>query len=328
MAIHRHSPGKINMDTVSTVFAQEVHEGLSQHPKRLSSKYFYDEKGDQLFQAIMAMPSYYLTQCEFEIFTQQRDKIYEAIKSDEPIRLVEFGAGDGYKTKVLLRYFVEQGMDFTYHPVDISEHILAELKGKLAQEIPGLAVEPLNMDYFQALDYLNHAGEGKNVVMFLGSNIGNFVGSDATKFLSQMATSCQPGDQLLMGVDLKKDPHLILEAYNDKNGITAQFNLNLLNRMNNELGANFDVTKFKHYESYNPENGEARSYIISMADQDVHITETGETYHFDYAEYIHVEISKKYDLLELEQLAEQAGYTVQQHFKDCKSYFVDTLWVK
>jgi len=313
------------MDTTTTIFAQDVQKGLMQYPKQLSSKYFYDAKGDQLFQAIMAMPSYYLTQCEYEIFTQQYAQIYEAIKSDEPIRLIEFGAGDGYKTKVLLKYFVEQGMDFTYHPVDISGNILDVLQNQLAEEIPDLEVEPLNMDYFEALSHLNQR-EGKNVVLFLGSNIGNFNGGSAQQFLTEMANCCQPGDQLLMGVDLKKDPDLILAAYNDPAGITAQFNLNLLHRMNNELGANFDLTRFKHYQSYNPENGEARSYLISLADQDVYIAELEETFHFDYAEYIHVEISKKYNLGELEHLAQTVGYQVKQHFTDCKSYFVDTLW--
>lgn len=312
---------------MENAIARDVREGLTRSPKQLPSKYFYDEEGDKLFQAIMNMPEYYLTNSEYEVFSQQKANILQSI-GPEPFNLIEFGAGDGYKTKVLLRYFLEQGAAFKYFPVDISQNILDELLESLRSELPELDAEALNLEYFQAIKHLNAQTEGRNVILFLGSNIGNFTGQQVNSFLGELVTTCKSGDMLLAGVDLQKDPDVILRAYSDPHGITAGFNLNLLRRLNRELGANFVLEQFKHYATYNPENGEARSYLISLKDQDVHLAELDLTVHFDYAEYNHTEISRKYTVSELEALASQNRFEVVEHFYDCKHYFVDTLWKK
>lgn len=308
-------------------FKVEISKGLFKKPKSISSKFFYNDKGDELFQKIMKLDEYYLTDCELEIFETQKSAIFNAITADdEPFNLIEFGAGDGTKTKVLIEYFLSQNIDFTYHPVDISAHVLVELEKDLSSEFPQLEIHPVNKEYFEALDYLSTLNSRKNVILFLGSNIGNFNSQSIDVFFTSLSNSCSKGDQLLIGVDLKKDPSIILKAYSDSKGVTAAFNLNLLSRANEELGANFKLENFKHYASYNPENGEARSYIISLKDQEVYIEGLNKTVAFLRSEYIHTEISKKYNLSELENLASTYNLKVDKHFTDKKKYFVDTLW--
>lgn len=308
-------------------FAKEVVEGLSAPTKHLSSKYFYDERGDELFQRIMALESYYLTRAEYQIFEEYASEIKKiAAKLAVPFQLLEFGAGDGTKTKVLLREFLKAGLDFTYCPIDISENVLKGLTDSLHDELPQLKVEALHGDYFQVLNALNKQSNQPKVVMFLGSNIGNFASGQAVGFLAKMAENLHPGDQLLIGIDLKKDPEVILKAYNDPEGVTRAFNLNLLTRINRELSADFDLGAFKHYASYNPQNGECRSYLLSKKNQQVHFAKLGVTIDFKAWEEIHMEISKKYSLSEIEALAGQAGFRVLSHFTDQRSYFVDSIW--
>ncbi len=309
-------------------FAQDVNEGLSAKNKYLSSRYFYDAKGDKIFQQIMKMPEYYLTDCEYEIFDLQKHEILEAIKPDCKFDLVELGAGDGYKTKLLLEHFLKQEVNFEYFPVDISSDVLHELSADLKNLFPNLNVRPLNNEYFSALDRLNEMEDCPKVILFLGSNMGNFTPERAQIFFSKLQQAMNPGDKLLIGVDLKKDPRTILKAYNDEAGITRSFNLNLLERMNRELGANFNLDNWDHYPTYDPFTGECRSYLMSTVNQEVHIEATGNTYKFNHSEPVHMEISRKYSLNDLEELASNTGFKVQKHFLDSKEYFVDTLWEK
>lgn len=312
---------------IKTAFEEDVLDGLKQSPKRLYSKYFYDEKGDKLFQEIMKMEEYYLTRSEFEIFTTQKTAIFEKIKSEnEKLQIVEFGAGDGLKTKILLRHFLEEGLNFEYMPIDISASVLTELKTTLSSELPELEVSVQEDDYFSALKKLD--SDRPKMVLFLGSNIGNFNYNEATDFLRQANDFLNEGDYFFIGVDLKKDPETILNAYNDKRGITKAFNLNLLSRINREMGANFNLNEFKHYPTYNPESGETKSFLISAKEQTVEFNKLNERIHFQYAEPIFMEISKKYDIKELEDLAAETNFKVVEHFYDCKHYFVNTLWKK
>lgn len=308
-----------------TPFAQDVLAGLQRTPKKLPSKYFYDEQGDKLFQDIMQMPDYYLTYCEYEIFDTHRQAILEKI-GDEPFDLIELGAGDGYKTKVLLRHFLFKNADFTYHPIDISENVLVELEDDLEGNMPDLEVHCMPGDYFQMLEQLSASSKRQKVILFIGGNIGNLTRERAAYFLRQLQQCMAPGDFLLIGMDLKKNPQTILNAYNDPTGITAAFNLNLLHRINRELGANFNVDAFKHWETYNPITGETKSYIISTEKQRVAILD--HTIEFDAWEAIDVELSQKYSVREIEALAQQTGFEVVEHFFDKRKYFVDTLWRK
>jgi L-histidine Nalpha-methyltransferase len=306
-------------------FLEDVLEGLSRTPKKLSSKYFYDETGDKLFQDIMNMPEYYLTDCEYEIFETHKQTLLDLI-GEVPFDLIELGAGDGTKTKVLLRHFLAQDADFQYRPIDISENVLWDLEQDLNANLPELCVKSLSGDYFKMLEKLNAASGVRKVILFIGANIGNLTRELATEFLQHLHRTMAKGDLLLIGFDLKKDPQVILDAYNDSTGITAAFNLNLLHRINRNLDADFQVDAFKHWETYNPATGETKSYIVSTQKQTVHLL--NQTFHFDAWEAIDVELSQKYSLTEIENLAKATGFRALQHFFDTKNYFVDTLWEK
>ncbi len=310
-------------------FALDVDKGLSSYPKYLPSKYFYNEKGSRLFQMIMQMPEYYLTDCEFEILrSSSREMLEIASNGMEHINLVEFGAGDGFKTIELLKAFNSNGQKFKYIPIDISIEAIDSLKDNINGKLNGITIEPMNMEYFKALANLKTDINGRNFVLFLGSNIGNFSLDSAVKFLSNINDNLNDADYLLIGFDLIKDPYIIKEAYDDKYGITRAFNLNLLERINRELGGNFDIDRFDHYPLYNPENGEAKSYIISKKKQEVFIEKLSKTFHFEYAEPVFVEVSQKYTITQIEKLAQDSGFRITDNFYDCKHYFTDSLWQK
>jgi L-histidine Nalpha-methyltransferase len=290
------------------------------------SKYFYDERGDELFQSIMKMDEYYLTAAEYEILSMQKEQLVADMKlMDAPFQLIEFGAGDGYKTKVLLRFLLESELDFEYIPIDISTSVLVQLENSLQEELPDLKVRPIAKDYFSALEDLK-SNNIRKVILFLGSNIGNFTKNSAPGFLTQLSDRMNPDDYLLMGVDLKKDPNVILAAYNDKNGITRAFNLNLLNRINQELGGDFDIFNFEHFPIYDPVSGATKSYLISKREQTVCISSLDLQIHFEAGEPIDMEISQKYSIKDLKDLASKSGFNVVKNYFDCKHLFTDTLW--
>jgi len=310
-------------------FLNEVKIGLSGSPKSLSSKYFYDEAGDKLFQKIMELDEYYLTDCEFEIFTSHKQDLLDQFTSPCDIfHLIEFGAGDAFKTKVLISHFLEKKSRFEYNPIDISVNAVHSLESKLLSEFPELQLEAINMEYFAAVEEISRKDTCKKVILFLGSNIGNFSMEEAQGFFSRLGTELQTGDQALVGFDLRKDPETILRAYNDSSGITAEFNLNLLCRINRELDAGFDTGTFYHYPVYDPESGQARSYLISKKAQQVDINAIPMKICFEESEPIFMEISQKYSLEEIHQFAEQAGFQAKQDFFDERHYFVNSLWEK
>ncbi|MDP4680992.1 MAG: L-histidine N(alpha)-methyltransferase [Cyclobacteriaceae bacterium] len=306
-------------------FLKDVITGLETKPKRLSSKYFYDKKGDELFQQIMGLDEYYLTRAEYEIFKTHKEKILEIFQDgNTEFRLIEFGAGDGYKTKILLEYFIQSKGIFEYKPIDISQNALDKLMVDLNGNIPKLNITAEQGDYFQVLKKLPRLNSKKNVILFLGSNIGNFTPSEVETFLHEIRNKIFEDDLLFLGLDLQKDPEKILAAYNDNKGITKDFNLNLLNRINTELGANFETDSFTHYPSYNATNGECSSALISTKSQEVTIE--NKTFHFDEWEPIHTEISRKFSIPQLEELALKCGFEIEINLFDSNHYFVDTIW--
>lgn len=310
-------------------FKQEVYEGLSANPKFLSSKYIYDKAGDQLFQDIMNMPEYYLTDTEFSILEKYKTQLATLFSNgSQQFHLIEMGAGDGKKTKILLRHFTANNLNFTYCPIDISQNALDSLQINLNEEIPNLNVEPLQGFYFETLRKLNVATEERKVILFLGSNIGNLLHEQAIEFLSQIQGFMQPNDLLFIGFDQKKNPQTILDAYNDAAGITARFNKNLLVRINREMNANFDVDCFTHWEVYDPESGTAKSYLVAQSPQEVRIEKLNLDITFDAWETIHTEISQKYDDKTVHWLAEQSGLKVLKEFSDQQHYYKNYLFTK
>lgn len=307
-------------------FAQEVDAGLSSEPKTLPSKYFYDERGDELFVEIMNMPEYYLTDCEMQVFSERTEELAKLTKHDQLFDLIELGAGDGTKTIHLLKYLSENA-EVRYCPIDISQHAVDTLAEMLAKELPELNVLPVQGDYFKALDKLGNT-ERPQTLLFLGSNLGNMIDLRAQKFIETLSKRMRAGDKLLLGLDLRKDPSVILPAYNDKQGITQEFNLNLLRRINRELGGQFDIDTFSHEPVYDAVKGEARSYLVSRVKQQVYIEATDTSYVFDEGERIHTETSRKYDPDEMKKMAAEYNLTYVDMLQDERCYFADMIFQK
>ncbi|MHA6248102.1 L-histidine N(alpha)-methyltransferase [Pontibacter sp. CAU 1760] len=307
-------------------FAADVAAGLSASLKSLPSRYFYDATGSRLFQEIMALPEYYLTRCEFEVLTENREEIVRQFAQSGFFHLIDLGAGDALKTKILLRELAQQQNAFDYVPVDISGDAMRQLSDSLQQEMPSVNVQAVVGEYFKALEWLQQNKPERKIVLFLGSNIGNFKNDESISFLKSIRSNLSPGDKLLMGVDLRKDPDTILKAYNDASGVTAAFNMNLLRRINSELGGDFDMDAFMHYPIYNPHEGVMRSFIVSKKTQDVHIRATGQTFHFDAWEAIHTENSHKYSLKQVEELGKTCGFRIETVFQDAECRYADVLF--
>ncbi|RFZ92342.1 L-histidine N(alpha)-methyltransferase [Mucilaginibacter conchicola] len=315
-----------NMDITDCQFYKDSIAGLTAKPKHLDSKYFYDAHGDKLFQDLMNCDEYYPTNCEMEIFTNQTADICKAlIGNGDAFDLIELGAGDATKSTKLLKYLIDNKADFTYLPIDISENVISYLNVTLPVTLPGIEITGLNGEYFDMLKKAASISDKRKVVMFLGSNIGNMPVADAEGFCNELRKHLSPGDMLLIGVDLKKNPATVLAAYNDKEGITKRFNLNLLERMNRELGANFNVNQFDHYAMYDPESGACKSYLVSEAAQDVKIGE--ETISFAKDEYIYMEISQKYSVEQTDKMAASTAFKPINHFFDGRRWFVDAIWL-
>ncbi|MDR6301977.1 L-histidine N(alpha)-methyltransferase [Mesonia maritima] len=314
--------------TYTSEFASEVQEGLTSFPKFLSSKFIYDEKGDVLFQKIMDLPEYYLTNCEYSILEKHTDAIADQFNSENGFDLIELGAGDGKKTKILLRHLVAKKYDFNYLPIDISGHILEKLEAALKEEMPDLKVNIQQGMYFKVLGKLAEYNTRKKIIIVLGSNIGNLNHEEAIDFLKNIQLAMSKDDMLFMGFDQKKDPQIILDAYNDKTGVTAAFNKNILHRINQELGANFKPDNFKHWETYNPETGTAKSFLVSLEEQKVTIPELKLEVNFKKWESIHTEISQKYDDEVVEWLADKAGLKVKEFFSDDKKFYKNYVFQK
>ncbi|WP_158857594.1 L-histidine N(alpha)-methyltransferase [Lunatibacter salilacus] len=304
-----------------TTFLKDVISGLQAKSKRISSKYFYDQKGSEIFQQIMDMEEYYLPACEKSILENESENIAALLKSDS-IQVLELGAGDGTKTSIILEKFMVAGKNIHYFPMDISADILKFNQKTLANQLPKLAVTPIVGDYHQTLKEFPKAEEPK-LILFLGSNIGNFRPQEAIDFLKFVKECMDPGDHFLLASDLKKNPSQILRAYSDPGGLTKKFNMNLLERINTELDGDFNLKGFDHYATYNPLDGLAQSFLVSLKEQEVNIN--GKTFPFDRYEVIHTEISKKYGSDELKQLMETAGFKFKKIFYDTNNWYALAL---
>ncbi|MGC9343829.1 MAG: L-histidine N(alpha)-methyltransferase [Bacteroidales bacterium] len=319
----------LETNLITETYRQDIISGLKSRGKYIPSKYFYDDEGSRIFQEIMRMPEYYLTDCEFEIFKQNKDDILERLNTDGNFfDLVELGAGDGLKTSVLIDHFMSRQIRFKYVPVDISEEALAVLTRKMETKFPTLTINDQVGDYFEVLGDLNYCDGCKKITLFLGSNIGNYTDQEALGFFNHLSTVMKEGDMVLTGFDLIKDPEIIMEAYDDPHGYTRDFNLNLLARFNRELGANFSIADFEHKPVYDEKENAARSYLKSLREQEVFLKELELTIHFEKDELIYTEMSKKFSPELIEQLANKSGFKVVKNYFDRRKYFIDSLWEK
>lgn len=306
-------------------FLHEVVKGLESTPKYLQSKYFYDKKGDEIFMQIMNSDEYYLTNCEMEIFSTQTSEIADIIiDQHHNFDVVELGPGDAVKSMYLLKELVNKKAISTYFPVDISNNIINLLHKKLPEQLPDLNIHGLNGEYLAMLSSAKQISKKIKLVLFLGSNIGNIVKEEVHEFCEVLRSQLSKGDMVLIGMDLVKNPRQILAAYDDRNGYTRDFNLNLLQRINDELGGNFNIEAFEHYATYDPATGTCKSYLISIEDQDVTIDNT--ISNFKKNEPVFMEVSQKYSVGESDEIARQSGFEPIAHFFDKNKWFTDVIW--
>lgn len=308
-------------------FRREVLAGLSLSQKSLPSKYFYDAQGDQLYNKIMGTNEYYIARSEVEIFSERTDELAAAIMGRyDRFSLVELGPGDVRKSIHLISALYMDRVKFEYIPIDISPGVIAFLSSSLPDSLPGLPIQPMHGEYLEMLGSFNATNSGlPKVLLCLGGNVANMLPHETLQFCRQLRSYLTPGDLAIIGFDLKKNPHVIRAAYNDKTGVTAAFNLNLLTRMNRELGADFDIKKFDHYCHYDPESGSCKSYLVCLQSMDVTIG--SEMVHLDKDECIWMEISQKYSPPEINRLAAAAGFSVVENIYDSKRWFTDSIWI-
>jgi len=292
----------------------EVLDGLQKSQKQLPAKYFYDERGSELFEQITYLDEYYPTRTERLILQQNINEIADVVGPGA--MLIELGSGSSSKTRFLLEKLPSLA---AYVPVDISEEYLLKVVNQLRMEYPKISIIPVFADYTSSFELPNLSGSyQKQIVFFPGSTIGNFRPPMAQSFLDMLASVTDDQSGMLIGVDLKKDQAVLENAYNDEQGLTAQFNKNMLVRLNRELNANFDVDRFDHRAFYNEQKGRIEMHLVSREQQTV--TVAGEEIDFEEGESIHTENSYKYSLDEFQELVSD-WYSVEKIWTDDKNYF-------
>jgi L-histidine N-alpha-methyltransferase len=309
--------------TGGSEFADAVRAGLTASPKRLDCRYFYDERGSQIFEEICALPEYYLTRTEHEILRDRAMEIAEVFGARTT--LVELGSGSAIKTRTLIEAFLRKHGRLRYVPLDISRTMLEESAHALLEDYPGLEILAIAAEYDRGLRTIHAEDSRRKLVLSLGSSLGNFHREDAASFLARVRQVIAGCDRVLLGVDLRKDPQQLVRAYDDATGVTARFNQNLLVRINRELGGHFDVDRFAFRAVFEDGPGRVESYLVSRGDQRVAIDALGMDVAFADGETIHTENSYKYSLEEIDGLAETAGFTVEHRWLDRRGWFSVSL---
>ena len=298
--------------------ADEVMRGLGSRPKTLPCKLFYDERGSALFEEITRLPEYYPTRTEFEILQKRSSEIVQAAGS--PISVVELGAGTATKTSTLLRAVTRRQIRVKYFPVDISPSALAEAKERVRRDLPGALVEPVIADFGNGFRFLSEVS-GRKLVLYLGSSIGNFDPGEAASLLRKVRERLSEGDALLLGTDMVKSPRILVPAYDDAQGVTAQFNKNILHRINRELDANFDPNSFRHIAEWNPQLSRMEIYLESACAQSVVLKLIRTAVKFAAGERIHTENSYKYTLEMVERMLCISGFSLEKSWFDRRKWF-------
>lgn len=303
-------------------FADAVREGLGMRQKALPARFFYDQRGSELFERITELPEYYLTRCEQSILDRSGNSILSELGPE--LAIVEFGSGSSKKTRTLIEATLSRQSSLDYYPIDISGDFLRQTAANLQERYEGLTVKAIQAEYFDAISNLP-AHDGPRLVLFLGSNIGNFTRAEALQFLSEVSRRLKREDRLLVGTDLQKPPAIIQAAYNDSLGVTAAFNKNVLTRINRELGGEFSMFSFEHEAPYLAGEGKVEMRLVSLLDQEVGIASLGRSYRFREGEWIHTEDSHKFTLQGFEALCSEAGLCLQESYLDDRGWFALNL---
>lgn len=310
--------------TVSS-FADDVRAGLTATPKKLLPKYFYDALGSVLFEAICYLPEYYPTRAEADIFQRYSGQIVSRLPGR--LSLVELGSGSSVKTRYLIEALLARQGELHYQPLDISATMLRQSAVELLKSYPSLRITAQARDYTQGLGVIARAEGETLLALFLGSNIGNYDPPEAIALLRQIRRTLHKGDGLLLGADLKKSVAILEAAYDDALGVTAAFNLNVLLRINRELGADLDLKRFAHRAIYNHEQGRIEMHLVSRTIQTINLKALGLTIEMQEGETIHTENSYKYDQAQLARMAEAAGFRVAHVWLDAEERFSCSLWL-
>jgi L-histidine Nalpha-methyltransferase len=323
-----HSFNKNNKKTILLEdFAKEVKNGLERKKKKINPKFFYDKKGSELFEQICVQPEYYLTLTEYKIIIENINSLLKYYDSTD-ICIVELGSGSSKKTKILLNYFLKkQEGNLHYFPIDISQEMLYKSSLKLQSDLPKIINHPIASDYFEGIRTVTKfIGSQKNIpnkklILFLGSSLGNFEPKDAIIFLRNLREMIDKEDALLVGFDLQKKKNILEAAYNDVEGITAKFNLNILERINKELDGEFDLESFGHLAFYNQVKNRIEMHLISKVKQKVKVNKLNRVFDFERGETILTENSYKYSLKSIERLATKSNLRVERNFLDKNEWF-------
>jgi L-histidine N-alpha-methyltransferase len=305
-------------------FAEDVRVGLGVRPMRISPKYFYDDLGSALFDAITRLPEYYLTRVERDLLATYGREIVASLAG--PLELVELGSGSAVKTRLLIDALLDRQNTLTYRPIDISAEALAESSLALIAVYDRLRVVAYASDYVPLLREKRLETRERALALFLGSNIGNFEPQEARGLLALLAAALRPGDGLLLGYDLKKDPAILQLAYDDPTGVTAAFNKNLLGRMNRELGADFVLEQFGFRSHWSEKHGAVQSFLVSDRRQRVHVPASGFAIDFAPGDEIHTESSHKFTQAEIERLARECGFVPAKSFTDALGRYALSLF--
>lgn len=303
---------------VDARFADDVRVGLTASPKSIPCVYFYDARGSELFEQITRRPEYYLTNAEAEIIRERAGEIAEL--APDPVQVVELGSGTSEKTVTLLEALLGVNERVVYLPVDVCGHVLTESAATLVELMPELVVRPIRARYRSGLEHVN-GDDGPILLLWLGSSIGNLDREQAAAFLECVTRRLAAGDRVLLGVDLMKDRETLEAAYNDVAGVTAEFNLNVLARINRELGGDFDLGRFRHVAVLNEREGRIEMYLESLADQTVSVEALGLSVAFKAGERLHTENSHKYTREQIDELAARAGLTLERQWLDSRGRF-------
>ena len=303
-------------------FAEEISYSLNQNSKFINPKFFYDKKGSELFESICLLPEYYPTRTEISILKKLKHDLPSYL--DENINLVELGSGTSVKTRLILDIFTKLQPKTEYFPIDISE-ILTESSEQLLKDYDTLHITGIIDTYEGGLEFLKSYDDKKNLILFLGSSFGNFTPDDGKLFLEKIFSTMKSGDLFLIGLDLVKNKNILESAYDDSQGVTAKFNLNVLSRINDELDADFDINNFSHYSIYNENAQRIEMNLKSLVSQSVIIGKSNLSLNLDKGELIHTEYSHKYRVSQIKKLLNDVGFEFKNMWLDDEKHFSLTL---
>ena len=310
---------------IEKTFSEEISSSLNRSSKFVNPKFFYDKKGSKLFEKICSLPEYYPTRTEISILENLKKNLPPFIK--DKFRIVELGSGSSVKIRPILDIFVKLQENLEYFPIDISE-ILTESSEELLRDYSNLQITGIIDTYDGGLQFLKDYDDTKNLILFLGSSFGNFSPDDGFEFLKKIYSTMKPNDLFLIGLDMVKDKSILESAYDDSQGITAEFNLNVLSRINDELDGDFNLKNFKHSITYNEKYNRIEMYLKSLVNQSVILSKPNLVLTLEKDELIHTEYSHKYQIPQIADLFTQTGFEIKQMWFDEKKYFSLTLLSK